>query len=77
MTVAVETEPTFARGIPEMLFDLTGYGRSAGRDWDLTPDGQRFLLIKESTASGDTAAPAQSVLVQNWFEELQRLVPSP
>ena len=31
MAVAVETEPTFAAGTPEMLFDLTGYLRNDGR----------------------------------------------
>ena len=73
MAVAVETEPTFAREIPEMLFDLTGYGR----DWDVASDGQRFLLIKERAASGDTAAPPQIVIVQNWLDELAERVPSP
>ena len=77
MAVAVETEPTFAREIPEMLFDLTGYGRTTGRDWDVASDGQRFLLIKERAASGDTAAPPQIVIVQNWLDELAERVPSP
>lgn len=77
MAVAVETEPTFAREIPEMLFDLTGYGRTPGRDWDVASDGQRFLLIKERAASGDTAAPPQIVIVQNWLDELAERVPSP
>ena len=65
MAVTIETEPTFARGSPEPLFDLEGYGRLPSGDWDLAPDGQRFLLIKERTASGDTAA-AQIIVVQNW-----------
>ena len=43
MAVAVETEPTFVGGTPEMLFDLTGYGRPPGRDWDVASDGQRFV----------------------------------
>ncbi len=44
--------------------------------YDVGPDG-RFLLLKPTTAS-DTGAETltQVVLVQNWFEELQRLVPT-
>jgi serine/threonine-protein kinase len=46
-----------------------------GRHYDASPDGQRFLLIKQ--AGADTAAaPPQIVIVQNWFEELKRLVPT-
>ncbi|OFW13822.1 MAG: hypothetical protein A3F70_00610 [Acidobacteria bacterium RIFCSPLOWO2_12_FULL_67_14] len=36
-------------------------------------DGRRFLLVKPGVASSDGAA-AQIVVVQNWFEELKRLV---
>ena len=67
------TEPTFTPGIPRPLFD--GPYRI---DWqpfsvpfDVFPDGQRFLMIKEAEAS------AQIVLIQNWVEELTRLVPVP
>lgn len=39
----------------------------------VSPDGQRFLMIKES-ASSDPAqnAPAGLVVVLNWFEELKQ-----
>jgi hypothetical protein len=36
---------------------------------------QRFLMIKEHAGSGQTSAPLQIVVVQNWLEELKRLVP--
>jgi hypothetical protein len=36
-------------------------------------DGQRFLMIKQG--SDQSAAPPQIVVVQNWHEELKRLVP--
>ena len=46
----------------------------AWRAYDASPDGQRFLLIKEGAS--DASAPAPSfVVVQNWIEELNRLVP--
>ena len=46
-----------------------------GRSYDISPDGQRFLMIKEGGADG-TAALASLIVVQNWFEELKRFVPT-
>ena len=40
------------------------------------PDGQRFLMIKQGGASDQPAAPPSLVVVQNWGEELKRLVPT-
>ncbi len=37
-------------------------------------DGQRFLMIKNAAAEGGEASP-QIIIVQNWHEELKRLVP--
>ena len=44
----------------------------SGRTYDVSPDGRRFLMVKQPA----TRAPAQIVIVQNWFEELRRLVPA-
>lgn len=46
-----------------------------GRSYDISPDGQRFLMIKEGGADG-TGAPASIIVVQHWVEELKRLVPT-
>ena len=73
MAVPVRTEPAFEAGSPEVLF--TGsYAFQIGRDYDISPDGQRFLMIKlaETTEGRERS---HVVLVQNWFEELKRLVP--
>ncbi len=43
-----------------------------GRTYDISPDGKRFLMIKESASASST----EFILVQNWFEELKRLVPT-
>ena len=48
---------------------------NSGRHYDIAPDGQRFLMIKERGADG-TAAPASIIVVQHWVEELKRLVPT-
>jgi len=45
------------------------------RSYDISPDGQRFLVMKNE--AGGTQAPAPGfVVVQNWIEELRKLVPS-
>ena len=44
------------------------------RMYDIAPDGQRFLMIKEESTEGP-AAPASLIIVQHWFEELKRIVP--
>ena len=46
-----------------------------GRTYDVSPDGRRFLMIKEFGRAGETA-PAQLIFVENWVEELKRLVPT-
>ena len=71
MAVGVESEPSFAPGIAEEVFG--GYYVGApGRTYDISPDGKRFLMIKESGSASST----EFILVQNWFEELKRLVPT-
>ena len=75
MVVPVETDPTFSAGAPEVLFDQQYYFTGTRRTYDLAPDG-RFLMVKDSAVGDDAEGPAaQIILVQNWFEELKRLVP--
>ena len=79
MVVPVETDPTFRAGDPEVLFEQQYFFNRSRRTDDLAPDGQRFLMVKEGAATpteGGTSVP-QIILVQNWFDELQRLVPAP
>ena len=46
-----------------------------GLSYDISPDGQQFLMLKEGGIDG-TAAPASIIVVQHWVEELKRLVPT-
>jgi serine/threonine-protein kinase len=46
-----------------------------GRTFDVSPDGQRFLMIKTETTAGDEER-AEIVIVQNFFEQLRRLLPA-
>jgi serine/threonine-protein kinase len=45
-----------------------------GRTYDIAADGQRFLMIKEAGNAEASAVP-RIVVVQNWTEEVKRLVP--
>ena len=73
MAVDVQTEPSFAPGNAEEVFAVRGYFvESAGRTYDIFRDGERFLMIKEGAGGEST----EFILVQNWFEELKRLVPT-
>ena len=62
--VSVQMEPKLKASKPRVLFEglyLPGL--------DISPDGQRFLMIKMETE------PSPIHVVLNWFEELERLVP--
>jgi hypothetical protein len=47
-------------------------GLTGPRNYDVAPDG-RFLMIKEGS---NDRAPEPIIVVQNWAEELKRLVPT-
>ena len=69
----VSTQTQLTAGVPQLLFEGTFLGHSAGRrPFDVTPDGQRFVMIKSGNAVDDANA---IIVVQHWFEELKRLVP--
>ena len=48
----------------------------AGRLYDMSRDGQRFLFLKETGAPDQSNIPTGVTVVQNWTEELKRLVPT-
>jgi len=79
MRVGVERSQSWSATTPTMLIK-EGYftipGGFLGRTYDVSPDGQRFLMIKVGGGSDQTAAPASLIVVQHWTEELKRLVPT-
>ena len=69
--VPVQTSgPTFRAGTPAKVFDAGGYTRGYARDYDVSPDGQRFLMIKDGPKRDEL------IVVERWFEELKPLSPS-
>ena len=75
MAVDITTQPPFSAGKPRMLFsgpylpDWT----ALGTNYDISPDGRRFLMVKP--VDSPDAGPAQINVVLNWFEELKHRVP--
>jgi serine/threonine-protein kinase len=80
MRVSVERGESWAATAPTMLFKTDGYfmipGGNPGRTYDISADGQRFLMIKQGGGPGQSATPPSLIVVQNWTEELKRLVPT-
>jgi serine/threonine protein kinase len=72
MAVEYQVQPTFSAGKAHMLFEgaFTPSPRSAP-DYDVSPDGQRFLMLK----AGQQSAGEISVVL-NWPEELKQQVPT-
>ena len=66
MTVPIETEPEFKHGKPEFMFE-SKFAVEAGRDYDISPDGQHFLFVKEGDVLGEDT---ELIVVQDWFDEL-------
>ncbi|HMG17808.1 MAG TPA: protein kinase, partial [Gemmatimonadales bacterium] len=76
--VRVEGQSSFTIGTPAKILDSSyvwSVPTYAGRMYDISPDGQRFLMLKQSSLP-ETSAPRSITVVQNWFEELKRLVPT-
>ena len=77
--VRVEGQSSFTAGTPAKILDSSyvwSVPTYAGRMYDISPDGQRFLMLKESSLPDRTSVPRSITVVQNWHEELKRLVPT-
>ena len=70
--VPSQTAPTFSAGTPTTLFDTRYFTGAAGRSYDVSADGQRFLMIK---VTGTGQVPTM-VVVLNWLEELKAKLPA-
>jgi len=72
MAVPIRTEPEFDAGTPTMVFEKALKSGIYGTlSYDVSVDGQRFLMIERDLAS----APSQVNVVLDWRGELHRKVP--
>jgi hypothetical protein len=72
MAVEVATDPVFKAGRPRLLFEEKYLDPYFSAYYDITPDGERFIIIKP----GERQRLTRMNVVLNWFEELQRRVPT-
>jgi hypothetical protein len=66
MTVDTEFAPAFRAGTPKMLFE------KVSSDYDVHPDGKRFLMLKPAAAATDNS---ELHIILNWFDDLRKRVP--
>lgn len=71
MVVETTTKSAFSAGNPKLLFEGHYATFQSYPDYDVTPDGQRFLFAKAS----EEARPEISVVL-NWPVELKQKVPA-
>ena len=73
MSVAVQPGTTFVADKPKALFQTRSYGLapsgSYSQQYDVTPDGQRFLINADMS---DAVAAAPLTVVLDWTAALQK-----
>ncbi|MBA3231929.1 MAG: protein kinase [Acidobacteria bacterium] len=68
MAVEVGSGPDFTAGSPRLLFEAP-YQNLSGFSYDVTPDGERFLMVQLP----DTGPQRRVNVILNWFAELRRV----
>jgi eukaryotic-like serine/threonine-protein kinase len=75
MAEDIATLPSLAAGKPRVLFEGPYVPTVfTAPNYDVSPDGQRFLMLKP--AEQTQGAATQINVVLNWFEELKQKVPT-
>lgn len=72
LAVETKTDGELVLGTPRLLFESDSY-LSQGSSYDVSGDGKRFVMIDRGKS---VPPPSELVLVQNFAEELKRLVPT-
>jgi serine/threonine-protein kinase len=77
MAVPVRLGETVSLGSPQVVVKGPyATAVNAGRHYDVSADGQRFLLLKDVAQADSVRPPSAEIhLVLNWHEELKRRVP--
>jgi serine/threonine-protein kinase len=69
MVVPIAQASTFATSAARRLFKVKPFGGRLGADFEVSPDGRRFLFLME--APPVTPRQSQLIFVQGWVEELR------
>jgi eukaryotic-like serine/threonine-protein kinase len=75
--VPVEIDGAAVRAGAAATLTTTSYATTivAWRTYDISPNGERFLVLKEETGVSNDNSQAGFVVVHNWLDELRRAVP--
>jgi eukaryotic-like serine/threonine-protein kinase len=73
MSARVERKPTLSFGNPVKILDNVR-AMTPGRSYDISPDGKRFLVLKDPPSALQSIRHLEVVL--NWHEELKQRVPT-
>ena len=68
MAVSVTTSPVFSPAAAQPLFEDKTAFAGRGQQYDVTPDGQRFVVIE---TLGDADAGQAIHVVENWYAEFR------
>ncbi len=83
MVAEVDTTVSLQASVPRLLFtgdydlDSSAGGISGGSNYDVSSDGERFVMVRTDRQSSENAAIPQFSVVLNWFEELNERAPLP
>ena len=69
-SVQIATTPSFTNGPPTKIASARYFSANQARSYDVTPDGRRFLFIKDA-APNPSATPVSMVVTLNWFDEIR------
>jgi Tol biopolymer transport system component len=72
---SIESEPDFSAGTPSLLFYGTYVGAGPQSGLDISADGERFLLLKDTARVEQVPGQTVLVAVESWFDEVNRRVP--
>ncbi len=83
LAAPVKTDLTFSAGTPQTLFQgtyassLLWYDNWDQATWDISPDGRRFLMMKETGLAASGVVRSRKInVILNWFEELKQRAPA-
>ena len=68
VSVSVQTSPSFSASSPKVLFSGRYLPNDNHTNYDIQPDGRRFVMLKSGNEHADL------VVVLNWFQELRQRV---
>jgi hypothetical protein len=77
--IEVRTDPVFQVVSEERTLPTAGFAIAGNqRDYDITGDGERFLMVFPAESDNAAAEEPDTIrIVLDWFEDLKQRVPAP